>query len=135
MSKRIEGFSLIEISMALIIIGLLTMITISNYSPHLIKSKRHEAKLALLNLSACMEKYFFEYHTYKNITLETCHTSSSIANQHYRLSIDKNDDTDYLLAATPSAKQKKQDGDCGILTLNSKGIKHASGHKGEACWN
>ncbi len=133
MPKFIKGFSLIEISITVTIIGLLTMIAISNYSPYLAKSKRHEAKIALLNLSVCMEKYFFEHHTYKKATLEICHVSSST--HRYILSIEKNNDNGYLLIATPNAKQKKQDVDCGVLTLDSKGIKHASGHVGEMCWS
>lgn len=134
MRKLANGFNLIEISVTVTIIGLLTIIAINNYSPYLTKSNRHQAKLALLNLSVCMEKYFFEHHTYRNATLESCAISSSIANHHYILSIEKHSDDTYLLAATPNAKQKKQDEDCGVLTLDSKGIKQADGHAGENCW-
>jgi type IV pilus assembly protein PilE len=59
MSKA-AGFSLVELMVAVAIIGVLAAIAIPSYQSHINKSKEAEAQAALLSLANAMSQYYLE---------------------------------------------------------------------------
>ncbi|MCW8910733.1 MAG: prepilin-type N-terminal cleavage/methylation domain-containing protein, partial [Gammaproteobacteria bacterium] len=56
--KKMQGFTLIEIMIALLIIGILAGIAIPNYSDYVLKAKRSDAHTALANMASAQEDYY-----------------------------------------------------------------------------
>ena len=64
MTKRREGFTLIELMIVVAIIGILAAIAIPNFLRFQLRSKTGEAKANLAAIRTAEEGYFSEYSTY-----------------------------------------------------------------------
>lgn len=124
-----QGFSLLEILLTVVIIGILAAIGIPMYSDHLAAGKRMSAEISLSKLASALEKYYFDNGTYQNAKLNNLGFPTIIDN--YKLSIDSSDDENFQLSAIPLDNNVK----CGTLFLNSSGEKGVSGSENIAeCW-
>ena len=56
--KKMQGFTLIEIMIALLIIGILASVAVPNYQAYVQKAKRADAQAALTNMAAALEDYY-----------------------------------------------------------------------------
>ena len=141
-----KGFSLIELLIVLIIVGILTCFAYPGYQAHILRAKRLEAQTALLDLASQLERYYFDNHTYESATIGSGRSSDVLSSAmtsdgHYVLSITHASTTTFGLKATPSSSYSSNDSVCQSLTLNSRGIKGiASGPSGSPtgpvnqCW-
>jgi type IV pilus assembly protein PilE len=59
-----RGFTLVELLIAMVIVSILAAIAIPSYSRYILKSRRTEAKSALLDLASLEERYFSTNNTY-----------------------------------------------------------------------
>lgn len=134
MQIKQNGFSLIELMIALVIMGILASIAYPSYLSELTKSRRAEAQVALLDLSTRMEQYYAEHNTYAGATLNALAMPSRTQNGYYHLAIVKNDGHTFNLNAVPNGPQAKNDTLCGALSLNQTGIRGAGGKGGAMCW-
>jgi type IV pilus assembly protein PilE len=73
--KSQHGFTLVELMVVVVIIGIIAAVAIPAYRGSVMKSNRSSAKAALLDLAARQEKYYTQYNTYAfdstNTTLTT----------------------------------------------------------------
>lgn len=130
-----QGFHFVELLTVLAIVGIVLSLGFPLYSQYLTQVKRLEAAHALTALAVGMEQYWAEHNTYAGATLAALHSPESVANQHYRLSIQSADYADYVVVATPLAEQAEKDAACGKLVLNAVGEKKVTGvEKIEQCW-
>jgi type IV pilus assembly protein PilE len=129
--RNARGFSLIELMIALVIVAIIAAIALPNYKDSVVKSRRTEAKAALLDLQNRMERFFIDHNSYANACITgvgTCTAANSVLssanteNGHYRLSI-TSDATTYTLKADPQGGQASSDTKCRALTLTNAGIK------------
>ncbi len=58
------GFTLIELMIVVVIIGIIASIAIPNYSAYVLKAKRSEARSALLDAGAKLERYYSDNNVY-----------------------------------------------------------------------
>ena len=75
-----QGFSLLELLVALAIVGILTGIAIPSYQNYMIKGKRADAKAALSELSVWMERLYTATGCYNPGPDKICATTDDAAN-------------------------------------------------------
>lgn len=131
---RSQGFSLIELVTALVIVAILAAVALPTYQNQMQKSRRADAKSALVGAAGQMERYFTERGTYATATLGTGGVySNTTQNGYYTLSFANLASTSYTLQATPAGAQA---GDpCGNLTYDYQGNKGITGTLSmDQCW-
>lgn len=140
-----RGFSLIELMIVVAVLGILAAIAYPNYQEYLAKSRRSEARTALLQLSQFMERYYTNNGRYVNAAgerpaLPFGEVPRNDANPYYRITFNEdgiaNDAVEYVLQATRSGLMA---GDkCGTLSLSSTGVRAIesadAGVGLAACW-
>ncbi len=132
--KNNTGFTLIELLTTLAIISFLALISYPVYTSYLIKTRRIQAEVTLLNLANELEQYHLLHHTYAGATLSDLQINPYTDNQMYRLVMSSATETSYLLNAYPM-KTQKADQLCEALSLNQLGQKMISGNgKALDCW-
>ncbi len=138
MSKPQAGFTLIELMIAVAIVGILAAIAVPNYSEYVKRASRVEAAAALLDAANKQEQYFVDNREYST-SFTDLGLQSKTENQHFELSITLNADANtFTITAKPIAGPVKGDGDCTELSITDTGLKGAKGAKGgsdvDYCW-
>jgi type IV pilus assembly protein PilE len=151
MHKTQQGFTLIELMIAVAIVGILAAIAIPAYVEYVARAKRADATLALVGLSQAMERYSANNGTYCGSdaggTLGTCAfpdapgvfaqtvpTDGGRAYYNLRITIVTN--TDYTLQAQRTGSMATDP--CGTLQLNASGVQSITGNAAGTtvtdCW-
>lgn len=136
---RMRGFSLIEVVIVIAILGLLVAIAYPSYLSYVTKTRRSEAKTALLDLQQRMERFFLDRNTYTTATIGSGNASTDVLptnlteNGRYTLQISATSNTppSYTIQAIPQGA----DPECGTFTLNGQGVRGITGTGTiGACW-
>jgi type IV pilus assembly protein PilE len=137
------GFSLIELLVAVAIIGILAAIAIPSYVDKVQKSRRTDAKTALLDLASRQERFYTTNNTY---TADPTATGLGYAvaawpagipigtQANYNLTVTAASATAYTAQAVPTGVQA---GDpCGTYTINQSGVQGNTGNTltTAQCW-
>ncbi len=131
---RSRGFSLIEVLVTCVIVGILAAIALPSYQKQIQKTRRSDAKSALVGAAGQMERYFTERSTYATATLGTGGVyAATTENGYYTLSLANLSATSYTLRAAPAGAQA---GDhCGTMTYTEQGMKGVTGSLPvNECW-
>ena len=125
---RSLGFTLLEVMIVCAIVAILAAIAYPSYQSSVQKSRRAEAKAALLGVASQMERRSTEKSTYAGATLgagATAVFADHSENSYYNLSLANLTATTYTARAAPTGAQT---GDpCGTFTYNEQGIKSVTG--------
>lgn len=128
------GFTLIEVMIVVIIVGVLAAIAIPQYQAYVMRSNRTEGQSLLTEAAARQERFFTQNNTYANTVAQLGYASANSQNNLYTLSIPVVTAVTYELRAVPINHQAN-DVDCGTLELTHTGEKKASGPDGaNECW-
>jgi len=138
--KSSRGFTLIEIMITVVIIGILAAIGLPAYQNYVLRAGRTEGQAALMDISARLEQFYLGNKTYTtDITGTTTGLNTKDETESNRYDIDVqacpagNIATCYLITAT-AVNAQAADATCATLTLNSSDVKGASGTDPDACW-
>ena len=133
--RRQSGFTLIELMIAVAIIGVLARLAYPAYTAQIMKSRRSEAKTGLTAAAQAMERWYTERSTYVGAALGPSGIyASSSTNGYYTLSISSQTAAGFTLTATPGGSQANDA--CGTFSYDQTGTKTVSGGtlSASACW-
>ena len=96
-----RGFTLMELMIAVAVVGILAGVAVPSYREHVAASRRSDGKAALLAVAQLMERAYTEQGTYAGVTLGTTGVYPSTSPQgYYTLSIVSQDADGFSLRAT-----------------------------------
>ncbi len=129
-----KAFTLIELMVAVAIVGILAGIAYPSYQDSVMKSRRADAKGALLGLANAMERHFTETNSYLGVGMTDGDTGSPTifsatspvdgGTPYYNLTISAATADSYTLDATPIGAQANDP--CGTLSLTQTGVRSVS---------
>jgi len=141
LSKKNQGFSLTELLIVVAILALLAAIAIPSYNMQIRKTRRADAKAALLELSQRQETYYADWNSYA-ATIVNLGWSRATDNNYYskedfyQLAITSASARAFVMTATAKGAQLK-DTECRILRIDNTGAKTATDSTGADstdCW-
>lgn len=135
---RQTGFTLIEMMVVIVIVGILASIAYPSYTEYVKRGNRTEGQALLSDAAARQERYFNQNNAYVTTAADISKlgmnlSSNKSATGKYVFSVSKVDgDGGYTLTAT----QQFGDTKCGNLTLTANGVRGAtaSGASASDCW-
>lgn len=141
MKIKQKGFTLIELMIAVAIVGILTSVGYPSYQNHIRKAKRVEAQGALVAFATAMEQWRVENNSDYTIPTGTSVFADQVptdgsGTKTYSLAVTvASDGMSYTLTATPFGTQASDE--CGALTLKNTGEKGANGISPDTagCWD
>jgi type IV pilus assembly protein PilE len=137
---RQAGFSLVELLVVLVIMGVLSALALPGYTRYVQRGNRTEVMVALLEAQHFMERYYSvngQYLSPANAVPMLPQRLQGIPSQgtvRYQLSVREATANSYLLQAVPEGSMA---GDvCGSLTINQTGLRGVlnSTHSVSECW-
>ncbi len=131
-----HGFSLIELLIAILVLSVITVFAYPSYQHYVAKTHRTDGQVALMDLSARMERYYQQNnHSFVNATPALLGVNTTTPGGYYNLNITNLSTTTYLLQANPIGTQLRDDALCGTLTVDQLGQKGITGKAPVAeCW-
>lgn len=133
--RRMNGFSLIELMVAVAIIGILAAIALPSYSNYIVKASRETAQAELLELAGTQEKIYLNSNAYTSKVTDAYtgktdtdatnpgglgRTSGTTTDGKYTITLDIVEPAQtFKLMAKPVAG-KKQEGN-GCITIDQSG--------------
>jgi len=132
-SARSRGFTVVELLVVVVIVGVLAAIALPAYKNQMQKTRRSDAKSALIGAAGQMERYMTEHGTYSTATLTLISVPATTQNGYYTLSLANLTASSYTLRAAPAGNQV---GDpCGTMTYTDQGVKGVTGSLSVSdCW-
>lgn len=137
-TKPSAGFTLIELIVVVTIISILAAIAIPNYSEHVLRGARAEAKTQLLQLAQWQERFRTENNRYAESAdvpagLLAVRAGGSGA-VRYNIAVDRPTSQTFTLTARRSGSVATDV--CGDFTLTSAGVQGAANNTRPAaeCW-
>ena len=104
--KKVNAYTLTEILVVLVIIGILVLLALPNLLPLITKAKSTEAKIQLAHLQELEKNYFYEHSKYsKDLTevgfiQEPLSTDNKDGRANYRIDITNATNTTFTATAT-----------------------------------
>ncbi len=126
-----KGFTLVEVLIAVAIVGILGAIAYPSYVSFVLTSDRTEGQRELLRLANLQEQVFIDRRSYTSDMTQLGMNADPFITESTKYSIDAvtdNNGATYVLTATANGSQVNDTG-CTALTLNEIGLKTPP-----ACW-
>ena len=127
MNRHQHGFTLVELMIVVVIVGILTAIAVPSYSGYRIKSARAAAQTELLQLASVQEKIYLNANAYSpnmttaydgNSTGGLGKTSGQTEDGRYALSFNGTPDQTFEIRAVPVAGSVQAGDGCLLIKDN-----------------
>jgi len=140
--RATRGFTLIELMVVMLIVSILAAIAIPSYTYEVRKSRRTDAKTALLDIAGREERYFNTANAYTTSqanlgygTSTAAMTNFVVGNGYYQVTVYSPATAfnahgpaapSYEIIATPYTAQQQKDSMCMLFTVDSTGKQTAN---------
>lgn len=137
-SRHVAGFTLIELMVVITIATILLTIAVPSYTSQMRKSRRTEARTALLDLAAREERFFSTNSAYTIVPGNLGYAGTfpvQVGSAYYQVSVTTPTATTFTATAT---RINAQVGDtaCGDFSIDNTGAQTVSGATAaKTCWN
>ena len=135
-----RGFTLIELLIAVAVVSILSTIAVTAYTSQVQKSRRTDARSALLDLAGREEKLFSTANAYSALPSDLGYGAVgvpwpiTVGSGYYQVSVTTPDSQSYSITATPLGAQLN-DTTCASLSVNQLGAQTSTGTGTAAtCW-
>jgi type IV pilus assembly protein PilE len=156
--RTVRGFTLIELVVAMLVIGVLASIAIPNYTAYVGRSKRAAAKSVLVDTANALERNYTTFGCYNKTSAAVCQSQAAgsdfalgttvapadgRASYNVAIAFAGATGQQYTLTATPcgtsgtcpAGSDQFTDADCGALTLTQAGARGITGTSTVGvCW-
>ena len=124
LNNKFKAFTLIELLITLVIIGILAAIAYPTYIHLQYRAHRADGQIALLNTAGYIEQYYNRYNTYIGVSMNQINAPVTSPKGFYQITIPENylTPTTYIILAIPQ-KAQQNDEKCGVLAINNLGQK------------
>lgn len=126
-----RGFSLLELMIAVTVLGIVTAAAVATYGNSMIKTRRGTAEACLMEAAQFMERNYTLNMTYAVADFPELACADELEDFYDFDFVGVPDGTTYVVAATPEGDQAK-DTQCGTLSIDQAGAKNANNI--DACW-
>jgi type IV pilus assembly protein PilE len=133
MRKHIRGMSLIELMVVVVIIGILAAVAYPNYRAYVERSKRTEARAALLQIATNQERVYLNTNQYTTDMTQLGFSASPFTTDSgaYIVTVTAADANGFNAQAVYQ-EGGDEAGKCGTFTINAAGDKTSAPHAD--CW-
>jgi type IV pilus assembly protein PilE len=142
---RQKGFTIIELMIVVVIVGVLMMVALPAYQDSLQKGRRADGMAALMDAAGRQEKFMLDRSTYTEDMADLGYVTTEgevdyiSPEGHYSIAATACDDgvitNCYELTAEPApGSVQLKDKKCTSFILNSNGTKGATGSLASECW-
>lgn len=130
------GFTLIEVLVAVVIVGILASIAYPSYVESVRRAKRGEGKAAMMQILQAQERYYSQQNTYVAYSVSAPkgfknYSSDNPDSSAYELSADACAGETIRDCVTVTAKPRFYDPVCGSLSQSSNGLRSPAD---PVCW-
>ncbi len=132
--KSSQGFTLIELVIAMAIVGILATIAYASYSTQIQHSRRSDALTSVGSISSSLERCYAQAYAYTGCTNAAAGITAS-QNGYYSIATAVAAST-YTVTATPVGGQAG-DTSCAVIAVSNSGQSAANSHGVDAtktCW-
>lgn len=131
-NRRAKGFTLIELMMAVVVIGILVAVAMPSYQDYVRRGHRTAAQAFLMDVAQRQQQYFMDNRGFTDATATLGMTTPTDVASRYTITIalDAGPPASFSASAAPVGAQTQDT--CGTLTLTSAGAKTSS--SGSNCW-
>ncbi|RBM28725.1 type IV pilin protein [Vibrio tarriae] len=133
--SRQQGMTLIELMIAVVIVGVLASIAYPAYTNYVKEGHRKQAMADMAKIQLYLEEKYNNGYTATGIVdaQKVCNSFCSADSDRYKIVVET-DASSYAITATPQSTKGQNSDKCGgntytSLTLNEKGVTEPS-----ACW-
>lgn len=133
-----NGFSLVELMVAVGIVGILAAIAIPSYSAYVKRANRSDATRSLSATAQALERCYSQNFTYAVATCPLAGITPTPSSQGYytvTIAVTAGPPETYLLTAVPVLAPQTADASCTSFTLDSTGLQGATpAGNTQTCW-
>ena len=136
-STRLRGFTLIELMITMVIIGVLASIALPSYTRYMARAYRAEARIQLLQVAQFMQRFYAANDSYEKdrsspainvinaipASLKQSLGDASTSAAFYNLSIPTLTSMSFSLRMAPVGGNRMANDECGTFAIDSTGVK------------
>lgn len=121
--RRMAGFSLIELLIVVVIVGIVSAIAVPNYQAYVREARRTDGTGALLTLANNQEKWFLANGRYAGTLASVWSSGTTSLEDFYDLAVTTGNTTLFLVRASAAAGKSQVNDTIQCVTLDSTNLR------------